>query len=101
MTTLLLVLLSIETLVLLVGGFLFYRYVQRLFNYDELFQYLQEDIDVNIQNFDKLRNTPMLSNAPEIVNAAKLMSTMRDRLHEYVTRIEENSLHSKDSTTEI
>jgi hypothetical protein len=86
----------LETILLIVGGVLASRFLKRLFAYDEIFDLLQEDLDVNIQNFDKLKSTPLLSNAPEIVNASKLMSTMRDRLNEYVMRIEEHSLRERD-----
>ena len=89
------ILLGIETTILVLGIALAFRFMQRLFAYDELFSMLQEEIDTNIQNFDKLKSTPLLSNAPEIVNASKLMNTMRDRLHEYVLRIEENAIREK------
>lgn len=73
------------------GGILFVRYVKRLFQYDELFQMLQDDLDVNIQNFDRLNSTPLLSNAPEIIHASKVMKSMRDNLHQYAMKIEENA----------
>ncbi len=96
--TILWILLVIETALLFVGGFLAARYMQRLLDYDELFQLIQDEIDTNIQNFDKLKNTPLLSNAPEIVHASKLMNTMRERLYEYVMRIEENALRERAET---
>jgi hypothetical protein len=94
-TTVLAVLLAFETFLLISGILVGITYLKRLFAYDELFQYLQDDLDINIQNFDKLKSTPMMSNAPEIIHASKLMSTMRDRLYEYVMRIEENALRGR------
>jgi hypothetical protein len=93
--TILSILLGISVLIIVSGFIAGKRYLQRLFDYDELFQYLQDDLEVNIMNFDKLSTTPLLSNAPEIVNASKLMKAMRDRLYEYVMRIEENALRER------
>lgn len=85
--------LIIATAVLLsaasVLGFFLWKASQRLLEFDDLYELLVHDLDTNIAYFEKLTNTPLLSNSPEILEAQKNMRIIRDRLNEYVLRMEE------------
>src|SRR5262245_40822891 len=85
------ILLCVSIALNVVGGIVLRRYLERLFQYDELFDMLQNDLDDNIVNFDRINATPLLSNAPEIVHAAKLMKGMRDRLQTYALAADESA----------
>jgi hypothetical protein len=62
---------------------------KKLIQFDDLLNYLVDDVETNISFFDKLTSTPVLSNAPEIVDANKNMTLMSARLDEYLNRFEE------------
>ena len=62
---------------------------KKLLQFDDLVNYLVDDVETNMSYFDKLTNTPVLSNAPEIMDANKNMATMSARLDEYLNRFEE------------
>jgi hypothetical protein len=81
--------LSISLLANVVFGFLLVRASRRLFRFDDLYELLVHDIDTNIKYFDKLTETSVFSNAPEILDAQRNMSIMRTRLNEYVLSMED------------
>jgi hypothetical protein len=62
---------------------------KKLIQFDDLVNYLVDDVETNVKYFDQLTNTPVLSNAPEIMDANKNMATMSARLDEYLNRFEE------------
>lgn len=62
---------------------------KKLIQFDDLVNYLVDDVETNIKFFDDLTNTPTLSNAPEIQDANKNMNLMSARLDEYLNRFEE------------
>lgn len=89
---LLISLLVVLTIALFAAGALGYfllKASRRLLEFDDLYELLVHDLDTNIAYFEKLTNTPLLSNSPEILEAQKNMRIIRDRLNEYVLRMEE------------
>jgi hypothetical protein len=72
-----------------VASWLLVRASQKLLQFDDLVNYLVDDVETNVRYFDELTNTPVLSNAPEIMDANKNMATMSARLDEYLSRFEE------------
>lgn len=67
------------------------RASRRLLQFDDVFGLLVDDCRTNIKYFDKLLNTPILQNSPEILDAQRNMGVIRDRLNEFVVRMEETS----------
>lgn len=84
---LLIILLLLVALVAM--SFVAYRFYRKCVVYDEVFQYLADDIVINLQHFQKLLTTPTLTNEPEIREAYRLMHTMGKRLNEILQRMEE------------
>lgn len=82
-------LLLLVTTVASVEGYLLFLAARKLLQFDELVNYLVDDVETNIKYFDKLTSTPVLSDAPEIQDANKNMVTMSARLDEYLNRFEE------------
>lgn len=72
-------------------GWLLMRASRRLLEFDELFAFFTDDIDVNVRFFDRLMSTPLLMNSPEIVEAHKNMGIINKRLKEYVLRMGETT----------
>lgn len=72
-----------------VQGRVLFKGAQRLLEFDELFEMFYHEIEINVDYFDKLIKTPLLSNAPEIIAAQRNMKVMQLRLEEYVRRMEE------------
>lgn len=75
----------------IIGGWVIYRFAKRLFTFDDLFEMLLHDLDVNISYFKEIQSSPLLSNAQEVVEADRNMRIMRIRLEEYALRIEDIS----------
>lgn len=71
--------------------YLLYRASKRLIQFDDLFELFVHDIETNVKYFHKLATTPVLGNVPEIIDAANNMKIIRDRLAEYIFRMEELS----------
>lgn len=65
------------------------RASRQLLAFDDMVNYLADDLETNVQYFEKLTTTPVLSNAPEIVDANRNMSIMAKRLDEFLNRFEE------------
>lgn len=84
----------IITVVALIGTNAFSLYLlarasKRLLQFDDLFQLLSHDMDVNIRYLTNLLKTPVFSNSPEVEQANKNMGIINQRLHEYTVRFEE------------
>lgn len=62
---------------------------KKLLQFDDLVNYLVDDVEANIGYFDKLTTTPLLMDSPEIRDANKNMVVMSARLDEYLNRFEE------------
>lgn len=67
------------------------RSLRRLLEFDDLFETFSDDIQVNVRFFQRLSSTPLLSNAPEVMEAHRKMGIMGKRLEEFVIRINEAS----------
>lgn len=74
-------------------GYFLYRAVKRLLEFDDLYELLVHDLDTNVEYFNKLTSSPLLMNSPEIIEAQHNMSIIRNRLNEYILRMEEISRH--------
>ncbi len=81
--------LGISVLVNLLFVMLLVRASRQLLAFDDMVNYLADDLETNVQYFEKLTTTPVLSNAPEIVDANRNMSIMAKRLDEFLNRFEE------------
>lgn len=93
------VLLFLSVVANVVLGFVCVRFARRLFQFDDLFGLLSDDIDVNARYLEKLTNTPLLENSPEIISAHNNMKIVSQRLDEFVLRMEEitgRNLRKKD-----
>lgn len=80
------------SILLLAASLLLLRATRRLLQFDEIFSYLVDDIQVNLEYFEKLANTTLVSNAPEVVQVHKNMQIMGQRLGEFVRRMGEVTL---------
>ncbi len=76
------------------AGYVIVRLSKRLLAFDDLFEMLLHDIEVNIKYFDSVSESPLVSNAQEVIEADRNMRMMRLRLEEYTIRISEQS-HKK------
>jgi hypothetical protein len=83
-----LILLAVSLAANAVLGWLVVRASKRLLQFDDLFEYFVDDIETNVKYFEKLSTTPVLSNAPEIMEANHNMNIMAQRLDEYLRRME-------------
>jgi hypothetical protein len=61
----------------------------KLLQFDDLINYMVDDVETNMKYFDQLTGTPLLENSPEILDAQKNMQTMSIRLDEYLNRFSE------------
>jgi len=79
---------------LIVNGVLVFtsaRLARRLFEFDDLFDMLTNDIDVNARYLEKLTSTDLFDNSPEVQKAHHNMKIVSQRLDEFVIRMEEMS----------
>lgn len=67
------------------------RFARRSLALDEIINIVADDLETNLAFFTKLGETPMLSNAPEIVEAAKGIKIMAMRFDEIITQVEERT----------
>lgn len=80
---------SLAVNVILVG--IVFRLIQKLLGYDEIFQYMVDDIETNLKQFARMEATPVLSNEPEVQKAHHNMVIMRKRLDEILRQMESMS----------
>ena len=79
-------------IILLVGvSFVAYRFYRKCVIYDEVFQFLADDVVANLMHFQKMMSGNVLSNEPEVKEASRLMTIMGRRLNEILQRMEEVS----------
>ncbi len=78
---------------MLLGGSVFvaYRFYRKAVVYDEVFQYLADDIHINLLQFVKMQKMNVMMDEPEIQQAHRNMAIMAKRLNEILTRMEEAS----------
>lgn len=89
------VFLLVSCLVLLLTNvttvFLLVRSVRRLFLFDELVQYLMDDVDTNLLFYGDMLKKDLFSNEPSVVEAHKKMNIIALRLEEFMIRLRETS----------
>lgn len=66
-----------------------YRFYRKCVVYDEVFQFLSDDIATNIKQFAKMATSPILFNEPEVRAAHNNMLIMAKRLNEILSRMED------------
>lgn len=86
-----LVLCFITVPALLVTLYVIWRLSKRLLQFDELFETLFNDVEVNLKFFQKLLSTPLFDNSPEVKTANNNMSVIAQRMDEFMNRIEETT----------
>lgn len=89
--TILSILLAISIICNVLGVLVILRFSRRLLEFDELFEILSRDMDLNIAFFDKLLTTPLFDNSPEVRTANQNMSIISKRLDEFVRRMEDST----------
>jgi hypothetical protein len=65
-----------------------YRFYRKCVVYDEVFQYLADDIYTNVKQFSKMSTNNLLFNEPEVRAAHNNMMIMAKRLEEILRRME-------------
>ena len=69
--------------------FVAYRFYRKCVVYDEVFQYISDDITTNLFQFQKMMKSNVMSNEPEVKMAHSNMVVMGRRLNEILQRMEE------------
>jgi len=81
------------SLVIVALTFLLVRASRRLIQFDELFEMLMDDIDVNVRHLEKTKDLPAFENVPELIDNIhmhiKNMDIISRRLREFSLRIGE------------
>ena len=70
-------------------GLLLYIATKKLILFDDIFDIVVDDIDINFAYLDELIKTPLFENSPEVLTAHKNMEIIHKRLEEIVLRVEE------------
>lgn len=83
------ILAAIGWLVAAVALFVAWRFYRRAVILDEVFSYIDADIQTNLMHFGKMLTSNLTSNEPQIVDAHRNMTIMAKRLNEILTRMEE------------
>lgn len=89
MEAVLVVCLAVVTLLLVGVTFAAYRFYRKAVVYDEIFQFISGDLEVNMQQFVKMERSSVTGNDPEIQKAHKNMMVMGKRFDEISRRMEE------------
>jgi hypothetical protein len=72
-----------------VASFVAWRFYRRAVVYDEVFQYLHDDIQTNLRQFAHMASSNIMSNEPTVQDAHRKMMTMGMRLNEILSLMEE------------
>lgn len=76
---------------LAVVSVLLYVASKKLLMFDDLFNYMVDDLDINFAYLDKLIKTPLYENTPEVVAAHKNMEIIHARMDEILLRVQETT----------
>lgn len=85
------ILFIVTFLLFLVSLYVAYRFYKKAVILDEVFQYLADDININLKQFVKMATSPVLANDQEVMTAHNNMIIMARRLDEILRRMEEAS----------
>lgn len=83
------ILLSISVFISAAACFVAYRFYRKAVVYDEVFQFLADDIFTNILQFHKMAQSNVMMEEPEVQTAHKNMKIMGQRLEEILRRMEQ------------
>jgi hypothetical protein len=61
----------------------------RLFQYDELYQLLIDDVETNLVQFERMSKSSIMSDDDEVRSSHKKMMLMAARMDEFANRMEE------------
>lgn len=67
------------------------RLSRRVLEFDDLFDLLSHDIEMNVKFFEKLLATPLFENSLEVKTANRNMGIISQRLREFSLRLAETS----------
>ena len=70
-------------------GILLFVATKKLMLFDDIFDIIVDDVDINFTYLDELIKTPLFENSQEILTAHKNMEIIHKRLEEIVLRVEE------------
>lgn len=87
----LMVLLGLSALLNVVLAYVLIRFSRRLLQFDELFELLARDLEVNVEYFEKLLSTPLFETSQEVKTANHNMKIISKRLDEFINRLEDES----------
>ena len=79
--------------------YLLVSFIKRLLQYDDLYQYLFDDVETNLSQFERIRKSSLLSDDDEVRNAHRNMVTMAMRMDEFANRMEEMTGKKMRKTT--
>lgn len=88
------ILLIISLAVNVIAGFFLLRFIKKLLQFDELFELLADEININIGFYEKLLQKPLFMASPEIEEAHHGMNLIMVRFKEFVAQMSE--LRGKD-----
>lgn len=81
--------LVLVTTISIVLGLLLFVATKKLILFDDIFDIIVDDVDINFSYLDELIKTPLFENSPEVLTAHKNMEIIHKRLEEIVMRVEE------------
>lgn len=83
------ILFTLSFIVNIALAFFLRTYITRLFQYDDLYQILIDDVEANLKQFDRMRKSSFLSDDDEVQKAHKSMMFMASRMDEFANQMEE------------
>lgn len=83
------ILVAVLLVVCIVLGTGLFLAVKKLILFDDIFNIIVDDIDINFAYLDELIKTPLFENSQEVLTAHKNMEIIHKRLEEIVLRVEE------------
>ena len=85
------ILLGVSVLTNIIMLVMIFRFGRKLLQYDEVIQFITDDIETNLRQFARMESSSVMNGEPEIQQAHKNMMVMSRRLDEILNRMEETS----------
>ena len=82
------ILFALSFAILCFSAFAIYRLYRKAAIYDEILQYIYDDVETNIMQFGKMSKSNVMMADPEIQQAHRNMMVMGQRLEEILRRME-------------